>query len=174
MFIFTYNVNMNIASSTFSQIGHFLKGDMLFFVVGFIMFLIIALYAGKGRVISFILAYYPASILFSTLPFINKLLVLQDKMLVLNKIAVFLIFLVPLSIIINSYIFSESMHSGVQHLFRTSGLALIMLILVVVFSYSVVNYDSLHNFTTSTDALFTPLSRIFYWNIGIFALLAFL
>lgn len=165
---------MNIASSTLSQIGHFLKGDMLFFVVGFILFLIFALYAGKGRVISLILAYYPASILFSTLPFLNKLLVLQDKMLVLNKMAVFLIFLIPLSIIINSYVFSESMHTGAEHLFRTAGLALIMLALVVSFSYSVVNYDVFHNFTASTDALFNPISRIFYMNVGIFAILAFL
>ena len=165
---------MNIASSTLSQIGHFLKGDMLFFVVGFILFLVFALYAGKGRVISVILAYYPASILFNTLPFINKLMVLQGNMLVLNKIAIFLIFLVPLSIIINSYIFSESMHSGAQHLLRTAGLALILLVLTVAFSYSVVNYDAFHNFTSSTDALFNPASKVFYWNFGIFALLAFL
>jgi hypothetical protein len=165
---------MNIASSTLSQIGHFLKGDMLFFVVGFILFLVFALYAGKGRVISVILAYYPASILFNTLPFINKLLVLQGNMLVLNKIAIFLIFLVPLSIIINSYIFSESMHSGAQHLLRTAGLALILLVLTVAFSYSVVNYDAFHNFTSSTDVLFSPASKVFYWNFGIFALLAFL
>lgn len=165
---------MNFSSSTLSQIGHFLKGDMLFFVAGFILFLVFALYAGKGRVISLILAYYPASILFNSLPFLNKLLVLQDKMLVINKIAIFLIFLVPLSIIINSYIFSESMHSGAQHLIRTSVLALLMLFLVVIFSYSVVNYDTFHNFTTSTDILFTPISRIFYWNIGIFAILAFI
>ncbi len=165
---------MNIASSTLSQIGHFLKGDMLFFVVGFVLFLVFALYAGKGRVISIILAYYPASILFSTLPFINKLMVLQGNMLVLNKIAIFLIFLVPLSIIINSYIFSESMHSGAQHLLRTAGLALVLLVLTVAFSYSVVNYDAFHNFTTSTDVLFSPVGKVFYWNFGIFALLAFL
>lgn len=165
---------MSIASSTLSQIGHFLKGDMLFFVVGFILFLVFALYAGKGRVISIILAYYPASILFNTLPFINKLLVLQGNMLTLNKIAIFLIFLVPLSIIINSYIFSESMHSGAQHLLRTAGLALVLLVLTVAFSYSVVNYDAFHNFTTSTDVLFSPESKVFYWNFGIFALLAFL
>ena len=165
---------MNIASSTLSQIGHFLKGDMLFFVVGFVLLLIATLYAGKGRVISLILAYYPASMLFNTLPFINKLLILQDKMLVLNKIAIFLIFLIPLSIIINSYIFSESIHTGAPHLLRMVGLALIMLVLVVIFSYSVVNYDVFHNFTSSTDSLFTPLSRIFYWDVGIFFILAFL
>ena len=163
-----------MASSTFSQIGHFLTGDMLFFVTSFIIFLVFTLYAGKGRVISLILAYYPASILFSTLPFLNKLLVLQDKMLVLNKIAVFMIFLIPLSIIINSYVLSESIHTGAQHLFRTAVLALILLSLVVIFSYSVVNYDVFHNFTSSTDVLFSPTSKIFYWNIAIFAILAFI
>lgn len=163
-----------MASSTLSQIGHFLSGDMLFFVVTFILFGIFTLYGGRGRMISLILAYYPASILFNSLPFISKLLILQDKMLVVNKIAIFLIFLVPLSIILNSYIFSESIHSGAQHLFRTGGFALIALILVVMFSYSLVNYDVFHNFSASVDTLFNPASRVFYWNLGIFALLAFL
>ncbi len=163
-----------MASSTFSQIGHFLSGDILFFLVAFLVLGIFTAYGGRGRMISFILAFYPASILFSTLPFINKLLILQDKMLVVNKIAVFLIFLVPLSIILNSYIFSESVHSGGQHLARTGGFALIGLILAVTFSYSTVNYDIFHNFSPSIDALFVPASRIFYWNLGIFALLAFL
>lgn len=165
---------MNIATNTLSQIGHFLKGDMLFFVVGFIIFLVFALYAGKGRVVSLILAYYPASTLFNALPFINKLLILQDKMLIINKIAIFLIFLIPISIIINDYIFSQSIHTGVQNLLRTSVLSLVMLSLVIIFSYSVVNYDALYNFTPSTDALFNPISRIFYMNIGIFAILAFI
>lgn len=165
---------MNIASSTLSQIGHFLKGDMLFFVVAFIIFFIFTLYAGRGRVISIILAYYPASLLFTSLPFINKLLIPQDKMLVINKIAIFLIFLVPISIIINSYIFSESAHSGASHLLRTAIFGFIILSMTVMFSYNLVNYDVFHNFSSSIDSLFEPSSKIFYWNIGFFLLLAFI
>lgn len=163
-----------MASSTLSQIGHFLSGDMLFFVVTFIIFFIFTLYGGRGRVISLILAYYPASLLFTTLPFINKLLILQDKLLVINKIAIFFIFLVPISIIINSYIFSESAHSGASHLLRTAMFGLIMLSMTVMFSYNLVNYNVFHDFSSSIDSLFVPASRIFYWNIGFFLLLAFL
>lgn len=165
---------MNIATNTLSQIGHFLKGDMLFFVVCFLIFGIFTLYAGRGRMLSLIFAYYPATILFNNLPFINKLLVLDGSMLVVNKIALFLIFLLPLSIIIKSYIFSESMYSGLSHILRTGGFAIIGLVFVVMFSYTTVNYDVFHNFLPSIDSLFNPINKVFYWNLGIFALLAVL
>ncbi len=163
-----------MASSTLSQIMSFLSGDLLFLLVAFILLLIFSLYGGRGRMISLILAYYPASLLFGTLPFIEKLLILQDKMLVVNKIAIFLIFLVPISIVINSYIFSESMYSGSAHFIRVGGLALLALILLVSFSYTTVNYDVFHNFGDSVDVLFNPLSRAFYWNTAIFVALAFM
>ncbi|KND47596.1 MAG: hypothetical protein AB201_01535 [Parcubacteria bacterium C7867-006] len=164
-----------MASSTLSQIGHFLSGDMLFFVVAFILFLIFTLYLGRGKMISLILAYYPATVLYTSIPFIDKILFLKgDSGLVLNKIGIFLIIFIPLSIIMNYYIFSESISTGASHLIRTSGFALIALILMVMFSYSTVNYDVFHNFSGSIDSLFVPATRIFYWNVGIFALLAFL
>ena len=163
-----------MASSTISQIGHFLSGDLPFFVATFLLFAIFTLYFGRGRIVSLILAYYPATILFNSLPFINRLLILQDKMLIVNKIAIYFIFLIPLSIVLNNYVSSESTYSGASHLVRTGGFALIALILLIMFSYSTVNYDLFHSFGDSVDHLFTPLSRVFYWNLGIFTLLAFL
>ena len=138
---------MNIASSTLSQIGHFLKGDMLLFVTAFALFLIFALYAGRGRVVALILAYYPATILYSSIPFINKLIVLHtEKLIVLNKIAIFIILLIPITIILNYYLSSYSDHSGASHLIRSGGFALIALSLMFLFSYNLVNYDVFHKF----------------------------
>lgn len=165
-----------MASSTFlKQIGSFLSGDILFFVVTFILFFVFTLYAGRGRMISFILAFYPASILYKSLPFLDELIFFHTNGLpTINKMVIFLILLVPISIIINRYVFSESEYSGSSHMIRTAGLALVATVLLVIFSYTVVNFDILHNFSYSVDVLFTPESRIFYWNFGIFAFLAFL
>ena len=164
-----------MASSTFSQIGHFLPGDILFFVVMFIICGVFAIYFGRGRMVSVILAFYLAGILYSSFPFMNKLLVLQgEKLLLFNKLGIFLLFLVPISLILYRYLFSESEYSGSSHLIRTAGLALIGVIIVVMTSYTVLSYDALHNFSPSIDALFMPTARIFYWNTGIIALLALL
>jgi hypothetical protein len=161
-----------MASTTLSKIGHFLSGDMLFFVVVYILLFVAIAYFRKGKMISAILAFYPASILYNSFPFLDKLLFLhQDGMAIFNKFAVFLLFFVPIFIVVNSY---ETNYSSISNIISTGGLALIGLALIVMFSYTVINYDYFHDFSPSVDALFTPLNRIFYWNAGIFALLAFL
>lgn len=127
---------MTVASQTLSQIGHFLTGDMLFFVITFVLFMILTLYGGRGRMVSLILAYYPATLIYTSIPFLSKLIVLHgDKLIILNKIGIFVLLLVPLSIVLNYYIFSESIHSGAMHLLRSGGFALVGLVLVVMFSY---------------------------------------
>lgn len=70
--------------------------------------------------------------------------------------------------------FSASDYSGGESVFRLSGLAIAFLILVVLFSYNVVNYDLYHNFSPQIDALFGIEERQFYWNLAPLALLAFL
>ncbi len=162
-------------SSILSQVQAFLASDPIFFVVVFVIFGAATLYFGRGWMVSFILSFFPASILYTAFPFLEKLLVLKgDNLLPLNKLVIFLLFLVPICIIVKKFIYAESIDSGSMHFLRTGIFALIGLVLVVMLSYSTVNYDAYHNFSPTIDTLFTPVTRIFYWNIGIFGLLAFL
>lgn len=147
-----------------------LSGDLIFLLVVFALFLGCTMYFGRNKVASFIIAFYPATLLYNTFPFINKLLILGPSYTVVNKILIFILFLYLVYIAINKYVslYDES-SSGLSK----GGLALSSLILVVLFSYSTVNYDSLHNFSPTIDALFQGLGRVFGWSIAPLILLRF-
>ena len=149
--------------------------DLIILAVIFVVLFLYTVYFGKNRIISLILSFYPSVFLFKSFPWVSKLLLLHgDKMLVLNNVGIFLIFFLPLNIIINRYIFSESGHSGMSHVFRIVGFAFSATILVVLFSYSVVNLDIFYNFSPALDALFASPDRVFIWELAPIALLAFL
>jgi hypothetical protein len=144
-------------------------------IVGlFILFFAYAMYFGRSRVISIILAFYPAQFLYEHFPFFDKLLLLKgESLLTLNKVVIFLLFFIPLDIIIARYIFSESEY-GSSKVFRIAGFSLAGVILVLLFTYSVVSLDSLYNFNSMIDNLFSSTNNIFYWNLVPIILLFFL
>ena len=159
----------------FIKSGGPLYSDVALLLVVLLILFFYAMYFGRNRIVSFILAFYPASFLYSIFPFSEKLTILHgDIPLLFNKIGIFLIFFLPLNIIINRYIFAESDYSGNSHMFRTFGLALASLILLVLFSYTIINLNILHNFSETIDVLFVGTVRIFWWNVAPLAIMAFL
>ncbi len=157
-----------------SKFTGFLSGDLIFLLVAIVLFISFSLFFGKKTTISLVLAYYPALVLYKIFPFIDRLTFFHGNQLeVLNKIAIFLILLAPLCIIISRYIV-DSEYSKSSHLLRIAGLSLAGIILIVLFSYAVVNFDSLHDFGTQIDALFGSPDRIFYWSLAPLIILAFL
>lgn len=162
-------------ASLITSLKAFFSGDTLFLCIAFVVFFAYAMFMGRGKIISLILAFYPATLLYNLFPFTAKLVVLHgDKLIALNKVCIFLIFLVLLSIIISRYIFSASEYTGSAHLLRTAGLSICGVILLLVFSYSTVDLQIFHDFAPKIDALFTGISKLFYWNVGVWALLAIL
>jgi hypothetical protein len=152
-----------------------LSSDAIFLIVVFGLFFVFTLYLGKGRMTSLAISFYPTVILFNSFPFLSNLIVLHGvQLIVINKIIVFLLFLIPVNIILDKYIFSEMESAGSSHIFRVVGLALSGVILVMIFSYSVVNFDSLHDFSTGIDNIFGSTNMIFYWNLVPLAILAIL
>jgi hypothetical protein len=148
-----------------SGIGYF-SGDVIFLVTLFVVFFVYALYFGKNSIISVILAFYPAQFFYANFPFMNSLLVLKgDWPLLLNKVLIFLIFWVLLYILINRYVFHDSGYGG-EHYVRMACYAIAMVIVVLIFSYSVVNLDAIHNFSPAIDALFAGADHIFLWNLA--------
>ena len=165
--------------STITSYLSYFKGlfsfDMAVLVVLFIIFLAYTLFFGRKMMISLILAFYPATLLYKTFPFIQKLLVVSgDKFLIINKIVIFLVFLVPLFIIISRYISSESSYTGSSHIIRTVGLAIVGVILILLFSYSTVSLDPIYNFSSSIDILFSTTDRVFWWHLAPLLVLAVL
>ena len=151
------------------------SGDMIFLVTIFVIFLAYGLYLGRGKLISLIIAFYPATLFFNTFPFTKTLIILHtDKLLVLNKIGIFLLFLIPLNIIVDRFIFSSEDYSSSSNIFRNIGLTLGVVVLIVLFSYNTINFDMFHNFSPTIDTLFSGNDRLFYWNLAPIALLAVL
>ena len=149
----------------------FWQNDIVVLAIVFAFFYLYGLYLGRHRVISFILAFYPARFLYGICPFTSDLMFLKgDSLLLLNKVILFLIFLIPLDILISRYIFSESTY-GEAKFFRIGGFAIASVILVLVFSYSFVSLDSVHKFSPMIELLFNGSYRLFWWSIAPLAIL---
>lgn len=156
--------------TTFFKASGSLATDIAVLCVVFVFFFVYALYFGKNRIISFLLAFYPAIFLYNQFPFIKSLTVLEGKLLLLNQVAIFLLFLIPLDIIVGKYIFSNSMGGG-GHYARIAGYALGGVIIVLLFSYTVISLDAVYNFSSQIDSLFTPHGKAFWWSLAPIGLL---
>jgi hypothetical protein len=149
-----------------------LSGDIGILALLFIAFVGLSYYFGRGFIVSVVLAFYPATILYKMFPFVEKLTFLSGNLVTLNKIGIFLLFLIPLTIIINRFIFTASDFSGGENILKLAGLSAAFLILIVLFSYNLVNYDGYHDFGTQIDNLFGSPTRQFYWFLAPLAILA--
>jgi hypothetical protein len=159
-------------SGIISKVTSALSGDVLFLVALFVIIFLCAMYFGKNRMASLVLAFYPATLLYKSFPFINKLTVLSgDTGILINKIVIFLVFFVLISIVIRKYLASYDESSGV---FSKIGLTLAILIIILVFSYNIVSFDTFHNFSAQIDTLFKNNNLIFWWNLTPLVILAFI
>lgn len=162
---------MNTITHSLSSSGINFGSDIFVLIILFALFFFYALYFGKNTVIATILAFYPAQYFYQNFPFMNSLLFMKgDSLLLLNKILIFLLFLIPLVILLGRYVFHDSGY-GSAHYMRSVGYALAMIILVLIFSYSIVSLDSIHSFSPTISTLFTGADRIFWWNLAPLALL---
>jgi hypothetical protein len=152
-----------------------LYGDASFLLIVFLIILGIAYYFGRGFIVSLIISFYPATILFKLFPFMDKAIFADGaKLLLLNKLGLFLLFLIPITIIVNRFMFSAGDYSGGENILRLAGLSLAFLVVLVLFSYNTVNYDVFHNYSSQIDSIFGASGREFYWVLAPIALLSIL
>lgn len=165
---------MDVVSKSLDSGIAYLSSDIVFLITIFVLFFIYTIYFGKSRVISLILAFYPAQFFYKSLPFLDSLIFLKgDKMIVLNKILIFGLILVLLSILFGRYVFHDSGYGSTKY-FKTAGYSLAATIVLLIFAQSVINIDALHNFSSNVDVLFNAPDRVFWWNLAPLALLMFL
>lgn len=166
---------MSSIISSIPSFGGIFSSDIGFILALFIVILGMAFFIGRSSLVALILSFYPASLLYKTFPFASKAIFLKGPSLeTFNKIGLFLLFLIPIAIIVSRYIFSMTDYGREGGSLRLFGLSISFLILVVFFSYNVVNYDVLHNFSPQIDAVFNISESQFYWNLAPIVLLAFL
>ncbi len=169
-----YNLIMASILSNLGSYSKLFSGDLAFIVLVFVIFFIYAIYFGKGRVVSLVLSYYPATVLYRSIPFPAKLIFLQgEKLILLNKVGIFLILLISLNIILHKYIFIGG-DGGSGSFLASAGFALAVLILVLLFSFTTISLAPIHSFSGSVDVLFADDLRVFLWNLAPIALLALL
>ena len=159
-------------SAILNKVTSALSGDLVFLLVLFVVLFICTLYFGKNRMASIVLAFYPTTFLYNSFPFINKFIVLSgDRGVIINKILIFLVFFVLVSVAINKYV---ALYNESSNAFRKGLLAFAVLILILVFSYTTVSLDLFHDFSTSIDALFGSTNMIFWWSLAPLVILAFI
>ena len=166
---------MSSTTSIISKISDFLTGDIIFLLAVFAVLYVLTMYLGKGRLVSVILAFYPATLLYKSLPFLDKLLLATgDKPLLFNKLGIFLVFLVLIYLGINKFISHYAEYGPGEGALRTGGFVLAFLILLILFSYTTISLDPIHNFGSQIDVIFGGESRIFWWSLAPLVLLALL
>src|SRR5262245_14971416 len=106
-------------------------------IVIFILFVLVAAYGfyrSKGKLISLILSFYPAILLFLNFPYTNSLLIFNKtaSQIFISKCIIFLIFLVPIHLILNRII-SSTYDYGTSRLTQIAVLAICVLILILTF-----------------------------------------
>lgn len=157
----------------FSKLSSFLSGDFVFLTVLFLAIFGYTMYFGRGKIVAFILSFYPATILYNNLPFLDSLIVLKgDVLITLNKIVLFAILFILLNIITNRYIVSISNYGKQPSILSNLVLSIGGVVLVVLFSYTTVNLDVIYDPSTTIDALFSRDISVFVWSLVPLALLA--
>ncbi len=145
-------------------VGIPITNDIIVIASLFIIFFIYALYGNKGRLISFILAFYPATIFYKTFPFSQQLTIVTDeKWLVFNKLAIFLLFFIPISIIIARFVFKES-YEGKQYI-RAILYALSLVSVILLFHYTVIDFSIWYDFSPQIDTLFSSPLQVYIWQL---------
>jgi hypothetical protein len=166
---------MSSASSIYSKISAFLTGDIIFLLCVFAVLFLLVMYFGKARFISLVLAFYPATFLYKSFPLMDKFLfIVGDRGVMINKILIFLLFMVPIYLVINKYVSHYGEYGGAEGIVRTGGFVASILILVLIFSYTTVSLNLIHDFGSQIDGLFTGEGKIFWWSLAPLALLGFL
>lgn len=142
------------------------SADLLVIVAVFFLFFFYALLFGKGRLVSLIIAFYPAAFAFEHFPFLNNLIVLHGaQLIVVNKAIIFILFLVLCNILVSRYMFMESEGSSFQFL-RTAIYALAAVALCLVFSHALVPTESVYHLSPTFENLFSTPTKLFWWIIG--------
>jgi hypothetical protein len=140
--------------------------DIVALAIVFLVLFLFGMYFGKAHLTSLVISFYPAMLLYDRLPFMDSLVFLKgENLLALNHVVIFTIILVLCDIIVLRFIFAESKGGPIHFLHIAAG-ALALLVLLLVLTYTVINLDMLHDFSSTVDRLFMNHTYAFWWYLA--------
>lgn len=164
---------MNIVQNIIQSFLSF-SSDAIIIAGVAVLFTAYGIFFGKGKIISLILAFYPSTYLFKSIPYFKKVLSVSptNSSEALAQIVIFLALFVPISYILSKFMYAEFSFSRVKKVVSAAVLGLTATSLALVFSYHVINLQKIYNFSAGIDSLFLG-SYIFWWLLAPFAIIFF-
>jgi hypothetical protein len=138
-----------------------------------VIFAVIAIFTaygiffGKGKILSLLLAFYPATLVLRAIPQFNNPLGSPDTY---TQLGLFLIVFIVLFYIFNHFIQGQFSFSHVRKTLEASVFGLTAASLTIYFTYHVVNLQKIYNFSPSIDNLFMG-NTSFWWLLAPFVII---
>ncbi|HZS42872.1 MAG TPA: hypothetical protein VFA52_01500 [Candidatus Paceibacterota bacterium] len=147
-----------------NSLTHSYGADLSILVILFILTAVYGLYWGKQRLVSLILAFYPAILLFLNFPYVNNLLLIKATagQIFVSKCVIFLIFLIPIHLIFNRFVFGDFGFNSNRKFLQAAILSISILILIIVFFYRVVPLTNVYSVSLPL-ARYLSTSKDFFW-----------
>jgi hypothetical protein len=158
---------MNQVSSAF-EVVRTITGVSLDILVLAILFVALAAYAfyfGKNKLIAFILAFYPAILLFQAFPYTENLTFWRGSadQVVFSKLLIFLVFFILLNVVLLKVVSGEFAYSRSGKFFQVGILALSGVIILLAFSHYFLPLKGMYTFSSATEKIFAIRDGVFWW-----------
>ncbi len=150
---------MNNYISTLTSVS----SDTLIILVLLVIILGIGFKFGRNQLVSLILAIYVAAFLYVNIFFASNFVFVEksSSMLFWNKLGIFLLFLIPVNLLINKSL--GGYESRGNRFVKIGLLAIALLGLTLAIFYHVVPITSVHNFSSGIDKLFASSTAYTLW-----------
>jgi hypothetical protein len=156
--------------SAISQIMNFihtvsgLSLDIIVLAIVFVVFGSIGFYFGRSKLIAFVLAFYPATLLYSNFPYLEKFTFWRAdaNQVALSHALVFLIFFIISWIVIHAVYHEDFGLGGGERMFQVGILALMCVVVFLAFMHIVVPLQGVYAFSPSIAGLFGA-GTFFWW-----------
>jgi len=142
-----------------------LSTDVFILAICFAVFLVFGLYFGKGKLISLLLAFYPAAFLFSIFPYLSLMVPAKTAPLqqVVIESVVFGVFFLAIYYFLQRLIWLDFSFSTVAKFVEAGILSLSGVILVILYMKVVVPFGGVYSFSGWIAPLFATKNLIFWW-----------
>ncbi len=149
--------------------------DFLIIAALFVALSAYALYFGKNRIVSLILALYGAITLYTAFPYQNSVLIFRNSpgQVVVSKLVVFIVFTAILHLLFNRIVSIEYGFGRFRKPTEVALLSLSALVLMLVVVYQIIPIENFYNFSSIADGIFMAKQSLFWWLLAPIAVLFF-
>lgn|GEM_PF-3291931 len=140
-----------------------ISADIFAGIAVVILFVALAMARGKGTVLAFLLALYPAALITAYFPYYDLIAVGRSQYITI--LTVFSVVTLAIFAVIRNYIEADYQHHGFWRLLEYVLLAVITTGLLFALLYHVVSIEQLYDFSVILDSLFASSLALFTWLV---------